>query len=723
MKFKEFLTESREGKLTHLEHVEDRALHSREGAEHALNALRGVGDSLEGSPGPRVTTKFDGSPTVLFGHHPETGKFFVATKAGFSKTPKINYTPEDIEKNHPQAIHEKLKAALEHLPKVAPHHGVFQGDFMYHHDSVHESPKHYNFTPNTLMYSVKKDSPEGKKVKNARIGVAVHTQYHGHDFDSMKASFNPELSKFKEHKDVHIINPEVTIDKVQKGSHRNALKQAEQSYLAVPPHAWDVTGVHRNHMQSYIHSTSKQGVKPTAPGFKQFLKTRFQKEAEKLSSDRGKLNKMKALVQHHSHVDEHHDSYESVLNLHHHLQQAKKAMLPVLNKNNPYETSVKGNKVESGEGFVVHHNDVPSKLVDREQFTKANMEAHGMKEAVLVEGYPSKWTDHEHIGRDRWKKHIEAHHGSGVTYKDHKREWIHALNTEGKVLGHYDKVIHHGVVFHKPWNPSLFEETIVEGGNIQVGEHKPEPIHPDEHADVKHALFHLHKSYFEKHSKHLFGKGGHALHEHSAFSGSTHAFMKGLHKHPVGDIDTMVNNDQSRHLEEHLKNHKHFGNYSVVGTKKHGREISALMKHKGTGKVHQFDFEHVNYSNDEPTPSETFSHSSHHEDLAKGIKGVHHKALLHAVAHTQGKKFSITHGLRSKDAPKDEEGMRDPDNISHSLFKTKSPDIHSFHGVTRLIKNHIPSEHHKAIHDKFKEVLQHVKANHKPALEHLESLA
>ena len=81
-----------------------------------------------------VTTKYDGSPSIVFGTHPETGRFFVASKSAFNKDPKINYTPEDIERNHGHApgLVEKLKGALEHLPKIMPRNGgVYQGDLMY----------------------------------------------------------------------------------------------------------------------------------------------------------------------------------------------------------------------------------------------------------------------------------------------------------------------------------------------------------------------------------------------------------------------------------------------------------------------------------------------------------------------------------------------------------------------------------------------------------------
>ena len=125
--------ESTEEKLKHLEHPEDHPIKSGEaGFHHAFNTLKTTAETLQGhDTGTRLMTKYDGAPSVVFGHHPETGKFFVASKSAFNKDPKINYSEADIMKNHGHApgLVNKLKAALKHLPKVAPKNGVFQGDF------------------------------------------------------------------------------------------------------------------------------------------------------------------------------------------------------------------------------------------------------------------------------------------------------------------------------------------------------------------------------------------------------------------------------------------------------------------------------------------------------------------------------------------------------------------------------------------------------------------
>jgi len=134
--FKEYLKEEAEGaKLKHITHPEDRPLHhGHAGFEHAFNALHQAHNQIKSKQSShKLTMKYDGSPSIVFGHHPKNGKFFVATKSAFNKNPKINHTHEDIEKHHGHApgLAHKLHAALEHLPKVTPKHGVYQGDLMH----------------------------------------------------------------------------------------------------------------------------------------------------------------------------------------------------------------------------------------------------------------------------------------------------------------------------------------------------------------------------------------------------------------------------------------------------------------------------------------------------------------------------------------------------------------------------------------------------------------
>ena len=154
--FQTFLTEAvaSEEKLTHLEHAEDHVInYGKEGFQHAFHNLNDVHKALKEKK-PNNTTvlvKHDGSPSVVWGYHPETKKFFVASKSAFNKNPKLNYTHADIDKNHESpGLREKLHTALDHLPKSTPHGRIFQGDVMYTHHDVRHETSGASFQPNTI---------------------------------------------------------------------------------------------------------------------------------------------------------------------------------------------------------------------------------------------------------------------------------------------------------------------------------------------------------------------------------------------------------------------------------------------------------------------------------------------------------------------------------------------------------------------------------------------
>jgi len=102
MKFTEYLTESKENKNVHLEHLEDEVLNRGvAGARDAINFLRSLRDMLAGHTDTKVnlTTKWDGAPAVFCGINPENNKFFVGTKGVFAKNAKLNYTDKDFVNN------------------------------------------------------------------------------------------------------------------------------------------------------------------------------------------------------------------------------------------------------------------------------------------------------------------------------------------------------------------------------------------------------------------------------------------------------------------------------------------------------------------------------------------------------------------------------------------------------------------------------------------------
>jgi hypothetical protein len=209
MKFTEFLTEAKESKNVHLEHIEDEILNRGViGARESIDFLRSLRDMLAGHSQSKinVTTKWDGAPAIFCGINPENNKFFVGTKSVFNKNAKLNYTDDDIDANHPgEGLNKKLKYALRYLPKLGIK-GVLQGDMMFTKGDIDKTvidgEPYIIFQPNTIVYAVPANSKLAQTMLSAQIGVVFHTSYTGQKLEDMKASFNIDIGRLTTTKDV-----------------------------------------------------------------------------------------------------------------------------------------------------------------------------------------------------------------------------------------------------------------------------------------------------------------------------------------------------------------------------------------------------------------------------------------------------------------------------------------------------------------------------------------
>lgn len=384
--FVHYLKEEAEdsSKLKHIHHAEDRPfLHGSEGFDHAHSALMKAHEHIKGGGhSSHLSMKYDGSPSIVFGHHPETGKFFVASKSAFNANPKINYTHQDIEKNHGHApgLVEKLGAALNHLKKSAPKSGVYQGDMMHSHsDLEHNKDGSVSFTPNTIKYTA--HGAEADKIKKSKVGVVVHTQYHGKDIKSMAADPHPDTHNFRHHDDVYMRTAEHNTkhtfysekDQDKFKDHLAAAKEIHDKnkntmYKATAPHHGDA-----NHLATYINHTVRTDETPSPEGLKNHIETKYNKLASKLKTPAAISKKQSEASVHTNHIDNHKKEYENLLKMHNHLQKAKNVLVDTLNQHHGGLSHHIGNKKTNPEGFVIHHNGEPTKLVDRAEFSKANL--------------------------------------------------------------------------------------------------------------------------------------------------------------------------------------------------------------------------------------------------------------------------------------------------------------------------------------------------------------
>jgi hypothetical protein len=397
--FTAFLVEeTTEDKLKHLEHPEDHLIKSGEsGFHHAFNTLKTTAETLQGhDTGTKLMTKYDGAPSVVFGHHPETGRFFVASKSAFNKDPKINYSEADIEKNHGHApgLVSKLRAALKHLPKTAPKAGVYQGDFLYHKDDndVEDDGKNYHFKPQLIKYTAPKNSEQGKKIAQSKIGFYVHTGYKGTNLENMKADYTPDTTGFREHKDVHMHHWNTGFD-AKKAKYTDAehpefkkhMNAAGKMLTGSDRHALFSAGnsIDQEHLTTHINKSVAHGEAPSVEALTKHVQARHQKAIEGVKTEKAKAQKTANMQADLGAIKKNKKHLATLLQMHGHIQAAKNALLPALTRGDAtgYKYSING-QPSTAEGTVaVTKENRPTKLVNRGAggFSQANLQKGGFK--------------------------------------------------------------------------------------------------------------------------------------------------------------------------------------------------------------------------------------------------------------------------------------------------------------------------------------------------------
>ena len=202
LNFTQYIVES---KNTHMEHIEDMIFNDGvDGARLAITSLQRLRNMLAGNATKEfdITVKWDGAPAIFAGIDPSDGKFFVAKKGIFNKTPQLFKTEKDINAAMSGDLAVKFKYALKEFSKLGIKTGVYQGDLMFTKGDLkkesHDGVDYLTFQPNTIVYAVEKNTHLGKAIARAQIGVVWHTTYTGRTLQTMKASFGKSIvSKMK----------------------------------------------------------------------------------------------------------------------------------------------------------------------------------------------------------------------------------------------------------------------------------------------------------------------------------------------------------------------------------------------------------------------------------------------------------------------------------------------------------------------------------------------
>lgn len=399
MQFSEFITEQ---KNTHMTHIEDKVLYGGvKGTREAINALRELRNMLAGKGGKsKLSTKWDGAPAIFAGIDPRDGEFFVAKKGIFNKNPKVYKTASEIDADTSGDLASKLKDALKYLPELGIT-GVIQGDFLFSQKDLTnksiDGVKYTTFHPNTIIYAVPYD--QAAEIRKSKIGIVWHTSYSGSDFESMRATYGVNVSRFKNSKNVYSADAmlrdvsratmteketaEVTKYLSQAGFLFNkiagsTLRELEKNQeLAQLIEQYNNTYVRRGAMLPPSQTHVTRLIK--------WIEQKFQAEADKRKTEKGKAVQYKRLDDIMKFFSvKNKKSLISMFELQKNLVFAKLKLINKLNSISRLDTFVqtnRGYKVTGDEGFVAI-DDLGGdavKLVDRLEFSYNNFSPDVLK--------------------------------------------------------------------------------------------------------------------------------------------------------------------------------------------------------------------------------------------------------------------------------------------------------------------------------------------------------
>ena len=389
-----------EFKRTHLEHIEDIIItDGYNGGKAVIEYFRGLLITLQGtsSEAISVSVKWDGAPAVVCGTHPETGRFFVGTKSVFNPgTPKINYTKQQIAKNHgTDDLGQKLLKCLVHLRKLNIQ-GVVQGDLLFTDDDIVRKnlngTPHLTFKPNTITYAVPENSDIGKQVDTAKVGIIFHTTYNGEIFADMTASAGADTQSFTQSSDVFFDNAtykdvsgsaKFTADETKQ--FMNGIDKLEALLNNVPRDLSNLLGTNQDfvpYFQMYINAMVKQGQLPTnvnqfLQGFQKFYAERMQQQIAGLKAQKAlqlRQNKLKQMPTFMARIKK---PLQAMLTFYKSVQLLKGFVLKKMNQAmaiGSFAQTDSGLEVTDPEGFVaVDRTGNAVKLVDRLGFSRRNL--------------------------------------------------------------------------------------------------------------------------------------------------------------------------------------------------------------------------------------------------------------------------------------------------------------------------------------------------------------
>lgn len=331
---------------------------------------------------PVISIKYDGY-AIITGWIGE--RFFISSKSLFNKEPKINFTHEDIDKNHSGGLAKRLHLALKYLQPIIPKGKIYQGDYLFDNELLQYSKNYISFQPNTIQYAVEKDLQLGLQIQKAKIGIIFHTEYQidGDDIQTIKIkSFNVNCKEFSKSTDVWLTDASLDLSSITHLSEEEynrftLLVNSIKSRLDIN---WtNDTVVTRNLLSfanSYIRKNIFQNPNNKSIEFTNWIQEKVNTEIAKRKTEKGKktvLQKWNSTIEYAKDVK----NLTNMFTIHEKITKLKLLLIQKLNTVKLFDTNLlkSDNSLipTENEGFVFTKTQIAGcKMVDRYAFSLAN---------------------------------------------------------------------------------------------------------------------------------------------------------------------------------------------------------------------------------------------------------------------------------------------------------------------------------------------------------------
>lgn len=370
MRFYSYLFEET---YTHSTHIEELFVtRGRDGLQACIVGFEELVLSL-GSKNPPISLKIDGSPSIVSGYL--GNEFFVASKSLFNKTPKINFSIEDIDKNHPSGPNKQLKICFKYLKSIMPRNKIFQGDYLYGKQDLKLVGQYVTFHPNTIIYSIARSSSLGQMIRSSKMGICFHTEYECNTLDPKDIKLkghSVDLREFGQNNDVFLLDAnvenvsnDISFTSQERNSYNSLLAKVKSSSID-----WRLLEEHKKTILIFNNFCVRNGTygnldaKEMSSFYVSWLLTR-NPEFKGFNNTQSK-----SLI----------SIFELLLNL----LKMKMLLMSKFNQVSELQTFVKKSNgdlvVTSQEGYVVTSGPAQStKLVDRLEFSRNNFSSEIVK--------------------------------------------------------------------------------------------------------------------------------------------------------------------------------------------------------------------------------------------------------------------------------------------------------------------------------------------------------